>query len=46
MENKETYLRPTVKVVETKLNRLLLTSNTSNATLGGYEYVGDGWSDE
>ena len=43
MRNKREYVKPTVKVVELN-NRVALLQNS--ATLEGYQYENDGWTDE
>jgi len=42
MRNKREYVKPTVKVVELNSNVALLQSS---ATLQGYQYEDDGWTD-
>lgn len=42
MRNKTEYVKPTVKVVELNSNVALLQSS---ATLQGYQYEDDGWTD-
>ena len=43
LKTKRTYRKPTVKVVELNSNVALLQSS---ATLQGYQYEDNGWTDE
>ena len=43
MRNKREYVKPTVKVVELNSNVALLQSS---ATLQGYQYEDNGWTDD